>query len=297
MGYAVLRVKKLKTVANVASMLSHIQRSRPTPNADPKREHYPLTKGDGLLKAKERIEAHKTPKKDSAVAVETVLTMSPEDGIRLKESGKIDEWADKNLQWLEQTFGRGSVTHAELHLDETTPHIHALVQPIDDKGRLNVNMIIGGQKGRDKLRKLQTGYAEAMKEFGLERGVEGSRARYGDVQRFYGAVEQALEQEPPAVERGLIRQESAEAYRERITPIWQAQHALAVLGKDHATVTDENAKLKAKVNELTAKVNTLEQQLAMAVQERERFREQLTEIRKELNRTGLNRHRSRDRSD
>lgn len=296
MGYAILRVKKLKSLSNVASLIQHIQRSRFTPNADPEKEHVSLTTGDGLQKAKACIEQHRTPKRDSAVAVEVMMTMSPDDGARMRLSGEVDTWTSKNLSWLEREFGHGSVTHAELHLDETTPHIHAIVQPIDERNRLNVNAIIGGGSGREKLRKLQTSYAEAMKEFGLERGVEGSRARHEDVQRFYGAVEQALNVEPPAVERGLIRQENAEAYRERITPAWQAQHALAILGKDHATATNENAKLKAKVNELTVRVSTLEQQLSMTVQERERFREQLIEVNKTLNRSGLNRYRSRDRS-
>lgn len=303
MGYAILRTKKLKTIGNVGALLQHIQRARFTPNANPEKEHVPLTTGDGLLKAKACIEQHKTPKKDSAVAVEVMMTMSPEDGIRLKENGKVDAWATANVQWLERTFGHGAITHAELHLDETTPHIHAIVQPIDDKNRLNVNQFIGGQKGREKLRKMQTDYAEAMKEFGLERGIEGSRARHENVQRFYGAVEQAFEQEPPAVEKGLIRRESAEEYRQRITPAWQAQHAMAELGKDRHVIEDENAKLKAKVSELTTALkalersyNTIAEKLNEAIQERERFRGQLIEAQKALSRTGLNRYRSRNRS-
>lgn len=305
MGFAIMRVAKLKNAGNIGGMLAHVQRQRETPNADPAKDHYAITKGDGFAKAKERIETHKKPQSNSCVGIEVMMTMSPEDGQRLRLSkDKLNEWTHANVQFLQQSFGRGSITHAELHLDETTPHIHALIQPLDERGRLNVNHFIGGLDGRKKLSKLQGTYAEAMQEFGLERGIEGSKATHEDVDKFYHALGQALEQEPPVVEKkNFLQTESAEAYRERITPAWQAQLTLAIMGKDsnrilaNAGLTnkritdleDETAQLKQQTKQLLERNADLNDKYQRASNLYRETYKKLTSSEAELRRTGIKR--------
>lgn len=49
------------------------------------------------------------------------------------EPDRLEAWTKASTDWLRQEFGDDCV-HAALHLDETTPHIHALVVPIPGKG-------------------------------------------------------------------------------------------------------------------------------------------------------------------
>jgi len=81
MAFAIMRAKKLKTMANVAASLNHCYRERETMNADAERtldnEHRSAesteeatTKLTAILPSKRR--------KDAVLAIEYVLTASPE---------------------------------------------------------------------------------------------------------------------------------------------------------------------------------------------------------------------------
>ncbi len=72
-----------------------------------------------------------------------------------------------------------------MHLDETTPHIHAYTVPIVN-GKLNQKHFTGT---RAKMRQMQSNYAQAMQPFGLQRGIAGSKATHQSVQRFYGQIQ------------------------------------------------------------------------------------------------------------
>lgn len=49
------------------------------------------------------------------------------------------------MGWLNEKYGNRIVS-AILHVDEATPHIHALLVPLDDKGKLNLlNLLLQRQ--------------------------------------------------------------------------------------------------------------------------------------------------------
>jgi len=72
-----------------------------------------------------------------------------------------------------------------LHQDEKTPHIHAVVTPVTGDGRLSAKELFNPKT----LKQLQTDYAQAV---GMERGMEGSRARHVAMKQLYGQVEEVL---------------------------------------------------------------------------------------------------------
>lgn len=115
---------------------------------------------------------------NAVYAFEVVLGFSPKDGDAWSDvipKDKLDEWCNKNKEWLEKTFGKNNVKHLVLHMDEYTPHLHALVVPINEKGRLSFKSFINGPT---ELSKMQTKYAnEVGKDFGLSRGIEKKKAK------------------------------------------------------------------------------------------------------------------------
>jgi len=105
--------------------------------------------------------------------------------------GSVDKWKDfesSAINWLTETYGRANIVNFTVHHDELTPHIHAVITPIDSKGKLNCRDFLGG---RDKLSTMQTTFAKKVEHLGLKRGIEGSKAIHQDVKRFYEIIQQA----------------------------------------------------------------------------------------------------------
>ena len=69
-----------------------------------------------------------------------------------------------------------------------TFHLHLLVAPVNQIGRISASYYIDGP---NDLRKLQSSYAVAMKVHGLERGVQKSSAHHEDIKRLYGELNKA----------------------------------------------------------------------------------------------------------
>ncbi|MGJ5627941.1 MobV family relaxase [Nostoc sp. CALU 1950] len=198
----ILRIEKLKTFGNVAGSDDHVTRNRETPNADPTKENVRLIGGedDRALEeiVKEKISTLKhRPRHDAVLCTEMFLSASPEY-FRPKDPSLSGQWSDSLMQqwaiasrdWIDQNYGSKCV-RAELHLDESTPHIHAYIVPLNDKtGRVSHDAMFGGRggQGRIKLSKLQDSYAAALAPLGIERGVKGSKATHTKVKEYYQAV-------------------------------------------------------------------------------------------------------------
>ncbi|WP_171498881.1 MobV family relaxase, partial [Acinetobacter soli] len=83
---------------------------------------------------------------------------------------------EQSRKWLESKYGKKNVVSTTIHRDETTPHLVAYVVPVDEETRrLNAKKFIGGS--RHTLSQMQTDFAVEVKDLGLERGVQGSKAK------------------------------------------------------------------------------------------------------------------------
>lgn len=121
------------------------------------------------------------------------------------QNGRLDEWCDDNLKWLREMFGKENIVSAVLHMDETTPHIHATLVPIvkgerrkaktgqqqsgkkkyKKKNPENTRLCADDIMNRIKLKQYQDSYAERIQYYGLERGIEGSEARHIATSQYY----------------------------------------------------------------------------------------------------------------
>ena len=190
MNYAILRTKKIKK-SSLGGMTSHIARTRETLNADQeKKEENIILAGvdakEAHIELLERINAieatnGRKTRKDAVACIEVLMTTSPEY-MQGADSDKVQEWAEKSIEWTNEHFGKNNMVSATLHLDETTPHIHAMVIPENDKGKLCAKDWLGG---RDKLSAMQDEYAEHMQSLSLERGKKGSKAKHTEIKKWY----------------------------------------------------------------------------------------------------------------
>lgn len=203
MSYAIFRAEKIKSWGLLARSAGHMNRSRPTPNADPSRSNLVLIgSGDPDADVRQHISeagiALDGLRKNGVLAVRILATASPEffrpDRVHRAgewDADRLDAWQPAAMEFLQAEFGDNLVS-AIVHLDESTPHIDAIFVPLDmtprNKGspvRLNCARWFDGRK---KLAALQDRYATALAPLGLERGVKGSRAQHKDIKRQYATL-------------------------------------------------------------------------------------------------------------
>jgi hypothetical protein len=197
MSKCILRVAKITSQGSATGKTEHNYRLTQVPNANPQRKHLNqeyLNEGEKNIwvLATERIEQAgvKTPRKDAVRGMEFLITASPEafqrDGAGMvQDDYRNTAWVADNLNFLKRTYGANLVAFT-LHQDEKTPHIHAVVVPITADGRLSAKELFNPKT----LKSLQTDYAKVMSKHGIERGIEGSRARHQTMKQIYGAQQQ-----------------------------------------------------------------------------------------------------------
>jgi hypothetical protein len=215
--FAVCHVRKCGH--NVSGLGDHNDRSKPEKdklkdNIDPLRTHLNVVLVDHQIHGtlgkaiQERIEKGHTDekklRKDAVKSIELNLSGTHEQMMLLQEQGRLEEWTKANQEWIEDRFGKENIVSLYLHMDEKTPHLHAIVVPITtgkekkkvrktgeikdvEKGRLSADVVLGD---KEKMKNLQTSYAE-KKPFGLERGIEGSKAKHTG-HAWYSKVTKAI---------------------------------------------------------------------------------------------------------
>ena len=220
MSFAILRLQKLKSFADVGGSLSHNYRNRETLNADDARTHlneHELDTNEKCMTAiRDRIPEKR--RKDAVLCIEHLITASPEwDGWGTEKETAFFEQSKK---WLENKYGKNNVVSTTIHRDETTPHLVAYVVPVDEEtGRLNAKKFIGGS--RYTLSQMQTDFAVEVKDLGLDRGVQGSKAKHTSIKEYYEKLNNY--ENEPGIEKGLTYEvpepeffESKNAYGERV---------------------------------------------------------------------------------
>ena len=148
----------------------------------------------------------------------------------------------------------GKCVNAVLHLDESTPHIHALILPIKD-GKLNNKSF---WRGKNSYGRLQDIYNTANSKFGLKRGEEKSKTLvdhttlkdYRDLIRqdkdeeneFYNELSKNILDTPPRKNFiGLEKKYSAEEVKEIASATFKKLNRQRRRAKFRAKKSDEKA--------------------------------------------------------
>lgn len=157
------------------------------------------------------------PRSNAVLAQELVLGASPEhfrpgtDRDDPLAFGSFDEritekFAKDSVDWLKKKYGSRLIS-AELHTDERTPHIHAIVMPLQKKKlkkrrtkeqiannepaetytayRLDADTVFG----KKQHQRLQSEFAKAV---GLKAGIKNTKAKHKDQHEFYKAAQNAM---------------------------------------------------------------------------------------------------------
>ena len=270
MAYAIMRAKKLVNMGSVAASMQHCYRERETHNADQERtpdNQHLVAKSTDEAMGKLRVLLPEKRRKDAVLAVEYVMTASPEWFAQATPEQE-KAFFQRSLQWLADKYGADRIVTASIHRDEATPHLSAFVVPLTQDKRLSAKEFIGS---RDKMRADQTTYAACVVDLGLERGIEGSKATHQTIQQHYAAVERGVQPlvaiTPKAVEPRVLRKglfssdvETPEAVAERLTKRINERYAGTIARASTALQERRRAKeMQDTANSLRKRLEALQE--------------------------------------
>lgn len=216
-----------------------------------------------------------------------MLTGTHEQMMKIEREGKLYQWCQANIKWLQDRFGEENVVSCVLHMDEKTPHLHATVVPIvttlrkrrEREGEAKYQTKQAGPRlcaddvmSRMKLRSYQDSYAKAMERFGLSRGIVASGARHQSQQQYRRKQVLEIETEISKLQSKKTEIErSAKDGKNRLLS-WIGAGELPKLEKELEEKEHQIMALNKKIGELQKQLESLKSAL---VRERNQFQKEI----------------------
>lgn len=210
--FAICRTNKIKST-KVSSADAHNLRLIDVPHRDPDSDFKRIFGTERSLDSK--IKSYKDDgykiRKDGVHVVEIVMSASPTyfrddpKDFGVYDEQKMQAWKSKTVNFLKEKYG-DKLASIDLHLDESTPHVHAMIIPhfLKEKSKRRTKDQIANNEKADTyfakvfdaksltskldLIDLQSEYAEAMKPLGLARGIRKSRAKHTTLKNYYSSM-------------------------------------------------------------------------------------------------------------
>jgi hypothetical protein len=168
-------------------------------------------------------------------------------------------WAARRA--VELQFGEDNIVNFALHLDESTPHVHAVVTPIYE-GKLNAKHWTGGGEA---MRRVKKELHAAVVAHGIDCEYTPGRSR-GDPHDFTLAAGQQ------PVEGFVDKLSGLTQLKRRVTVLERVERAL---NKQLQQGYSQLKRVLARVKELTSELIGAEKQIKHLTGENQRLREQL----------------------
>lgn len=231
MAKPIFCVEPIKLMQGFSAKMKHNYRLGNVPNADKdltknNRSIIDMPDGDTYLSFFEKkisnlpyYDTHKI-RKDNTIGYEILLSYSLKN---FPDNFSLEEWVNTSKQWLIDEFGKDNIASAVLHMDEGTPHIHAVMIPIVD-GRLAGSKIFS----RSSMREMHDRYYDRVKDLGFERTNGYKLISHEKTGVFYKNIDLALEKELPGPNEG----ETLDEYAIRANEFYKNQ-MVRNLTKDH----------------------------------------------------------------
>ena len=283
MEYCILRADKIKSkegfvkrvrhdlrIANVANANKFLTKSNNNfgKKYDDIINHFDANYGSGGRFEKRR--------KDAVLAIDYLIAASPEFFKSINQD-EANEYLMDAIKHIENIHGKENVLSVAIHHDETTPHAHIMVLPVDDKGKLNCKHFLGNPA---KLRQMQTSFHEIVgKKYGLARGKENSKANHKTISQFYGEINKVKEEVESALDMSKYKFVQYPKSLEAIGQNLEAEANIRNLYKLVITSKHENQRLVEENNRLKEEL-AYEQERTIEDRRIERLRKSVNGIRR-----------------
>ena len=203
------------------------------------------------------------------------------DNSHLQRRPEIEQWAKDVYDWCTKRYGQKNIIGFQVHLDESSPHIHALIVPVGQRTKSGRECVMWSAKfGKSRygyghiLREMHTSlYEEVGSKYGLERGdsIDGRNVQHLHKRDYIRKLTKNAKQAEKAVKglQTMIRKLEREmlAGRNRLKEIDKALASGKITLDRYETqkadiqklIAEYQEKLEDKSNKLHAKEHELEQ--------------------------------------
>lgn len=200
MSFVVARMQKMKA-GNLVGMGNHNQRLTDNhSNKDIDTEcsylNYDLVNRTDNYKTdiqqfiNENKSSSRAVRKDAVLINEWIIT-SDNQFFKDKDDKEIKDFFDTAKSYFSDKFGDENIRYAQVHLDETTPHMHLGIVPFNDEHKLSAKTVFN----RQALQAVQDELPKYLNErgFELERGEKGSERKNLTVPEYKKAKDELKE--------------------------------------------------------------------------------------------------------
>lgn len=220
---------------------------------------------------------------EMAFGTQTVNLEKGADNSHPQRCPEIEQWAKDVYDWCAKRYGQKNIIGFQVHLDESSPHIHALIVPVGQRAKSGRECVMWSAKfGKNRygyghiLREMHTSlYEEVGSKYGLERGdsIVGRNVQHLHKRDYIRKLDKEAKLAEKAVKglQTMIRKLEREmlAGRNRLKEIDEAL-ASGKITLDRYEA--QKADIQKLISEYQAKLNDK----AGKLQEKERELEQLT---------------------
>lgn len=192
-------------------------------------------------------------RKDAVLAYGLIMQIDPQFYKDNKDNSKLmaQSYVDM-IQMAQERFGKENIVAVSLHLDEANPHLHFIMTPVTDDGRLSSKDFINAPK----LKQMHGEFRKKLREKGYDIDLERrtpvgakrlSEKDYKELQKAQDKLKELEEQEKALLE--VECQQNAQAY---------AMASMSFIYEDREKELDEREnKLDDKEVEIAEKVMTV----------------------------------------
>ena len=201
------------------------------------------------------------------------------DNSHLHRCEEIENWAKDVYDWCAKRYGQENIVGFQVHLDESSPHIHALIVPVGIRPKSGRECVMWSAKfGKDRyeygrvLKEMHTSlYEDVGSKYGLERGdsIDGCNVQHLNKRDYIRKLTKEAKQAEKAVKglQSMMRHLESKIFSYRLQ-LEEAEKELAsgriTLDRYEAQKADIQkfiAEYQTKLEDKTDKLHIKEQEL------------------------------------
>ena len=200
MSFVVARMQKMKS-GNLVGVGNHNQRNtvnHSNKDIDVERSYLNYDLVNRTENYKRDIEqfindnksSSRAVRKDAVLINEWIIT-SDNQFFKDKDDKEIKDFFEQSKDYFAEKFGDENIRYAQVHLDETTPHMHLGIVPFNAEKKLSAKTVFN----RQALQAVQDELPKYLNErgFELERGEKGSERKNLTVPEYKKAKDELKE--------------------------------------------------------------------------------------------------------
>lgn len=227
---------------------------------------------------------------EMAFGTQTVNLDKGADNSHLQRCPEIEQWAKDVYDWCAKRYGQENIIGFQVHLDESSPHIHALIVPVGQRAKSGRECVMWSAKfGKSRyeyghiLREMHTSlYEEVGSKYGLERGdsIEGRNVNHLSKRDYIRKLSKDAKQAEKAVKglQTMIRRLEAQIFRSQ-SQLEEIEKSLASGKIALQEYEIQKTRIQKQISEYQSKL----EDKAGKLQEKEQELEQMT---KNIDRVG-----------